>query len=271
MNLTGDRRFLPTRRAALRLPIAVALLAGLVLCGTMDVPAYDPVADRAAILPATMLWAWERNEDLQSMDVRKAGVAFLSRTCVLRGDRVIVRPRLQPLRVPSGCVLEAVVRIESDRSTPPSLTTGQMDVLIREVVAASKVQGTKAVQIDFDARRSQRPFYKELLRALRSTLPDSMPLSITALASWCMYDRWVAELPVDQVVPMVFRMGLDGTRIRSDIRKRGEFLSGACRRAIGVCTDEPLPVGVSAARTYVFHPKRWTEEALRCTLEEVSR
>ncbi|MEN6483829.1 MAG: hypothetical protein ABFD98_03000 [Syntrophobacteraceae bacterium] len=250
-------------------------VAGVFPCGDRSAraaaPAFGPANDRGAVLPPTMLWAWERNEDLGFLDVRTAGVAFLSRRCLLRGEETIVRRRRQPLKVPPGCVLEAVIRIESDGKHPPLLSAGQMERVIREVAEASAVPGVKAVQIDFDARLSQRTFYREMLRRTRDILPDSMPLSITALASWCMYDDWVSGLPVDQVVPMLFRMGLDGGRIRSDIRRRGEFLSSACRRAIGICTDEPVSLPLRGKRTYIFHPRRWTEDSFRSRSQEVAR
>src|SRR6185295_2701738 len=52
---------------------------------------------RLSELPATILWAWERPEKLDFIDPQKTGVAFLAKTIYLRGDRVVSRPRLQPL------------------------------------------------------------------------------------------------------------------------------------------------------------------------------
>src|SRR5687767_16011817 len=70
--------------------------------------------------PAVILWAWERPEDLTFIDPQKTGVAFLAKTITLRGDKVLVRPRLQPLTLPEGAKTIAVVRIETDRSDSPS-------------------------------------------------------------------------------------------------------------------------------------------------------
>ena len=64
--------------------------------------------------PSIMLWAWEHPEDLSFIDPHKVGVAFLASTLYLRGDDVLVRPRVQPMRVPPGTVLLAVARIEAD-------------------------------------------------------------------------------------------------------------------------------------------------------------
>ncbi|MHC1727813.1 MAG: DUF3142 domain-containing protein [Syntrophobacteraceae bacterium] len=211
--------------------------------------------------PRLVLWAWEKPERLGFIDVKLVGVAFLSRTCILEGDRVAVRPRMQPLRTPPGTALMAVVRIESSRLSPPRLGTGQMDELIRMILQAVDVPGLRGIQIDFDARTSQRRFYRELLVNLRAALPDSMPLSITALASWCIYDDWISDLPVDEIVPMVFRMGADAGRVRSHLAPGAGFACRKCRGSVGVCTDEPWPVLSGQMRVYVFQPGAWTRKA----------
>ena len=48
---------------------------------------------------------------------------------------------------------------------------------------------------------------EQLLAEVRRRVPVSMPLSITALTSWCESDGWIAGLPVVEAVPMLFRMG----------------------------------------------------------------
>jgi len=211
--------------------------------------------------PRLMLWAWERPERLGFIDVNRVGVAFLSRTCVIEGDRVVVRPRMQPLRTPPGTALMAVVRIESSRRSPPRLGAGQMDGLVRMILQAARMEGLRGIQVDFDARASQRRFYRELLERLRTALPDSMALSITALASWCIYDDWISDLPVDEIVPMVFRMGADADRVRSHLAAGAGFTCRSCRRGVGVCTDEPWPTLPGRMRVYVFHPGAWSRKS----------
>jgi hypothetical protein len=58
--------------------------------------------------------------------------------------------------------------------------------------------GISGIQVDFDATASERRFYRELVIDLRRLLPDSVPLSITALASWCLDDNWISGLPADE-------------------------------------------------------------------------
>lgn len=250
--------------------VVLAVLISAVMWGQMKpstVRACVPSQGRSAILPGLMLWAWERPEDLRFIDTRTVGVAFLSETCCLRGERVMVRPRMQPLSVPPGTVLEAVVRIEGDRNEHPVLSAGQMAEVLRIVNRVARGPGVKAVQIDFDARESQRAFYSELLRELRLMLPDSMPLSITALASWCMYDSWISGLPVDEVVPMMFRMGADHDRIRSVLGKRNRFVFSGCGQSVGISVDEPEFRVPSGRRIYAFNPRSWSKKTFQSIIE----
>jgi hypothetical protein len=218
--------------------------------------------------PKTFLWAWERPEQLSFIDPKQVGVAFLAKTLYLREDKVIERPRLQPLKVPPGTVLIAVVRIEAMRDRSPSFSTSQREEIFRALVAAAHLPEVKALQIDFDARESEREFYRNMLIELRGRLPSSMPLSITALASWCVDDNWLDGVPVDEAVPMLFRMGLDDERIRSYLKEGGAFRNPLCRLSSGVSTDEDLKFAFAGgARTYVFHTRAWTETALRRAIE----
>jgi Protein of unknown function (DUF3142) len=226
--------------------------------------------DPLSAFPSVVLWAWERPEVLDFIDPHDMGVAFLARTLYLSGSDVIVRPRLQPLSVPQGTKLMAVVRIESVRLRPPELSTSQREVATAAIIEASSLSGIEALQVDFDAAVSQRAFYRDVLQNVRRQLPASMPLSMTALASWCIYDDWLTGLPVDEVVPMVFRMGADQHRVRRYLAD-GDFRAAPCRRSLGISTDEPLPTLQATRRLYIFHPQPWRPAALSSELEEVRR
>ena len=92
-----------------------------------------------------------------------------------------------------------------------------------------------------------------------------MPLSITALASWCESDDWIANLPVTEAVPMLFRMGADPYRGASELR------GGKCQSSVGISTDEPLTEPLRGRRVYIFHPRSWSREELRAAIQEVRR
>ncbi len=224
--------------------------------------------DRLGHFPKTILWAWERPENLTFIDPANVGVAFLARSLYLRGSEVIVRQRLQPLRVPSHASLLAVVRIETDALKPIAGTQTQRQKTIDAVAELSSLPNVRALQIDFDARRSERKLYRELLRDVRSRLDVSIPLSITALASWCMYDNWLAELPIDEAVPMLFRMGVDERNVLSFLSRHKRFPAKQCQTSVGVSLDEPLTKLPAHRRVYVFDPKPWSASALQTVLAE---
>ena len=219
--------------------------------------------------PALMIWAWERPEDLRFIDSDATGVAFLAVTINVSEDDVSVRPRYQPLRVPDGTRLMAVARIESDARRPPRFTEQQRENVVAEILELAQLKNVTAVQVDFDAMKSERAFYGLMLRDLRDRLPKSTALSITALASWCTYDDWIAGLPVYEAVPMLFRMGVDDRQVRIHLNAGKDFRPGICQGSAGIATDEPVPKLPGGGRVYVFHSRAWSEEAFTTAVREV--
>jgi hypothetical protein len=219
-------------------------------------------------LPPVILWAWERPEKLDFIDQNKVGVAFLAKTLYLRGEQVVARPRLQSLIIQNGTAVIAVARIESDRSERPTLSRMQIEAAATEISTLVHLPQVVAVQIDFDATTSERIFYSALLSRVRNILPPSVGLSITALASWCKGDKWLGNLPVDEAVPMLFRMGTDRAQIISSLAAGEEFRASPCQQSEGVSTDEPLPHLPARQRVYVFNPKPWSPNAVKTVLEK---
>lgn len=228
-------------------------LLSLAICSAL---AWNGGHHPMAQLPRTMLWAWEQPQDLRAIDPRTTGVAYLALTLRLDGERITRVPRQQPLRVPAGTRLVAVARIEG---AAPSFSS--IDELTRQLCALAR-PGVEAIQLDYDAPRSARPFYRALVIHLRRALPGSVGLSMTALASWCVNDPWLKDLPVDEIVPMAFRMGADDEVVRRSLETRGDFACTECRGAIGLVTDEPAPRLKGPRRVYWFQPGPWTPAAL---------
>src|SRR5438132_11641857 len=83
--------------------------------------------------PSLILWAWERPTDLAFINPSKIAVAFLARTIHLRGDEVVTRPRLQPLKLPEGVAVIAVARVESDATKKPELSNEQGGKLVASI------------------------------------------------------------------------------------------------------------------------------------------
>ena len=57
-----------------------------------------------------------------------------------------------------------------------------MAAAIARTASLPRVRG---VQIDFDAAGHERAFYRALVLAVRQAIGHGLPMSITALASWC--------------------------------------------------------------------------------------
>lgn len=236
----------------------------VVLVGAMSLlTASCPVATyRMAALPPVMLWAWEKPEDLRFLDSRRVGVAFLAQTLRWRDGELEAVPRRQPLMLAEGVQVMAVTRIESDNwRLRTSEDNGKIIVRILKTLDQPKVA---AIQVDFDAKVSERAAYRRLLQDLRAALPESVPLSITALASFCLGDPWLLGLPVDETVPMLFRMGQDSRRIKVFLAQGGDFSAPLCRHGYGIAIDEPLPVSFQGRRVYAFNPwpQAWDEAML---------
>ncbi len=218
-----------------------------------------------------MLWAWERPANLDFIKPQEVGVAFLAQTVYLRGGRTLVRPRLQPVGVPPGTTLTAVARLEPDRIEAPALSPQQRAEVVSAVLQLARLAGVSSLQIDFDATASEREFYRQLLIDLRRQLPPSFGLSITALASWCTYDDWISGLPVDEAVPMLFRMGRDNESVRHYLESGKDFRPALCRQSLGLSTDEWPGILRPKRRLYVFHPGTWSPELVKEIHAEVWR
>jgi hypothetical protein len=212
-----------------------------------------------------MLWAWERPERLRGLDPARVGVAWLAATIDLRGDRVEPRRRRQPLDVDDTAQLLPVVRIESSRLQPPTLNETQRAALTDAIEGVLAWARAPRLQLDFEAVRSERAFYRTLVEGLRARHGFTLALSVTALGSWCFDDGWVAELPVDEVVPMMYRLGPDAEALRRRLARDQRFPVPACNAA-GYSTDEPLPERNPPGRRYYFHPRSWDVAAIAAAL-----
>jgi hypothetical protein len=224
-------------------------------------------ATRPDQIPRVVLWAWERPTDLRFINPNETGVAFLARTIRLRSGEVLMRPRLQPLNLPEGARVIAVARVETDSVNKPELSEQQRQKLAAAIAEMARLPAVSQIQIDFDATRTERKFYRDVIVEVRRRLPDTVSLSITALASWCTYDDWISDLPIDEAVPMLFRMAADGKQIANRLDAGEDFTAPPCRFSYGISTDEPRSSLSAARRLYVFNPDPWTEDSVRAILE----
>jgi hypothetical protein len=247
-----------------RMIAAAGALVALHLLGSLSLSSDSSSA--LARFPRVVLWAWERPEDLRFLAGREAGVAFLASTVRLSGDAAQVLPRRQPLRVDSSTPLMAVVRVESRRTERPVLSPRQSEAVVEAALAAARLPHVAAVQIDGDAAVSERAFFRAVLADLRARLDPGKGLSFTALASWCLGDRWLEGLPVDEAVPMFFEMGVDAAAARAHAAPA--HLSPVCRGSIGLSTAD-APVASQGRRLYLFSASAWTEKAFDDALRRI--
>ncbi|HET8783844.1 MAG TPA: hypothetical protein VFM63_15630 [Pyrinomonadaceae bacterium] len=244
-----------------RITLLLIVLVATSSCHTARVPIRNRFDENG--FPQRIVWAWERSEDLYFLDTSEFGVAFLAQTLVLKGDDVVYKPRRQRLKVSPQMRLIAVTRIESQKTTGvrASLNETQKAEVVKLVLETLELTNVSAVQIDFDVATSEREFYRALLNDLRRKLPDRVPLSMTALASFCVGDRWLKDLPVDEAVPMIFRMGADDRTIKSFLARGNDFHEPLCRQSYGTAVDEPVDTKFDRPRRhYVFNVRAWTEE-----------
>ena len=224
--------------------------------------------------PRVVLWAWERQENLTTVDPNRFAVAFLAQTLALRNDDVILNPRHQPLDVSSETKLMAVTRIESQKTTGQhaALSDAQRYKVVEHILRTMRLRNVSAIQIDFDATNSERDFYRALLHDVRAKLPDKLALSMTSLASFCVGDRWLADLPVDEAVPMIFRMGADDRSIKNLLSAGEDFGEPLCQKSYGIAVDEPLDVRFKPGRrVYVFNPRPWQPSDITSLNEKIAK
>ena len=200
---------------------------------------------------------------MEFIDPQRFGVAFLAQTLVLQNDEVVFHPRRQPLRLAPQTRLIAVTRIEALKVNGgrAALDPAQRTRAATLILKTLELPNVSAIQIDFDAATSERAFYRALLEDLRRQLPPDVTLSMTALASFCIADRWLQDLPVDEAVPMVFRMGADEKSIKNSLSAGNDFREPLCRHSYGLAIDEPLDMQFEKSRRlYVFANHAWSEK-----------
>ena len=237
--------------------LAVLLIAGLALAPTS---ATNHAAAKQPIPAQITFWAWDEPEDMRALTGGRAGVAYLAATITLDGA-IHVSPRLQPLALASGTPVVAVVRVE----TRPGFHDAPeiRDRVAAAILDAANRPGIHTVQVDFDAARSEREFYTAALKQIRAALPSTTTLSITALLSWCAHDDWIHALPVDEAVPMYFRLGREAHNILNGDSAYA-IREPLCESSVGIATDEPSRnVPLEGKHVYIFNPRPWTARQLQ--------
>lgn len=209
--------------------------------------------------PQAIAWLWK---DAAIPAWSRGTVAVVDRHVWLAGDKVLVRPGARPRRLPPGAAVIPVVHVELDPLRRPASLAPAQAAVIEAMRAAARATTSGWVQLDLEARPSQRADYRELVRRVRGTLPPEVKLSVTALAWWCRSGAWLDGLAADEVVPMFFRMGRDNAPLRAIVAAQPSRLHPLCRTgSAGFSRQEPFARAVSARyrRTYWFDETGWKD------------
>jgi hypothetical protein len=212
---------------------------------------YEPPAPAIA-------WMWN---DAAPPAWSQPVLAVVDRHILLSGLSVRQRAGATPRHLPMGSRVTPVVHVEIDPLQPvPNLRTASPQIIKAMQSAASAATSGK-VQLDLEARPSQRADYRTLVQDLRRVLPPNVQLSVTALAWWCRSPAWLDGLAADEVVPMFFKMGRDSAALRTVVAQQPSTLHPRCRAgSAGFSPQEPFPATVIAryTQTYWFDYHGWT-------------
>ena len=225
-------------------------------------------SDGPAVPGSTMvLWAWERPEDLRFVppDVE---VAVQTGFIEIAGSDMVARGRGFPLQV-MHAPGTAMVHLQIDEGRPVRWSPALRHRVAAAALHFATLQPVRRVQIDFEVRASERPVLIDVLSDIRRALPRGTVLSMTALASWRGGERWLDAAPVDEIVPMVFRMGRSASLIKRRLADGEDFADRRCRTAIGISSDEPISRAPPGRRVYVFSPTSWTRYRFTAVRSEV--
>jgi hypothetical protein len=214
------------------------------------------------------LYAWERPEDFSFLkDQSGVGIVFYAGDIVIKDNKIDTILRRNSLKIPDGLKSIPLIRIDSFDS--PDVLNKNKDNITKFII---QICGSfRECQIDFEARTSEYDFYINLMDGVHTALPNTK-ISATALASWCSSPSFIDNLSANIVVPMLYRMGKDSSRIKGGDVGSWFLSNSKCSDNIALSTDEldfnhkRYSEGKSI---YLFSPESWTRESFQKALEEI--
>lgn len=244
----------------------IVLLVALGLIAQARAGAAQPDSTVAASIARGVAWIWPGSngpKPARSDGLVYREAAVLVESLVLRARGVEHAGRTQPLVLPAGVRLLPVVHVEAAGDAPADFTPAQREAILAAVRRQAGIAsaGAGVLQVDFEAPAREREAYRSLIAAVRAALPPGVRLSVTALVHWCAQGDWLDHLPVDEVVPMLFRLGPQADDWRRRFQQGDATLARRCRGpALGFATNDPPPSALLArtARPYWFDEALWS-------------
>ncbi|CAM6004015.1 unnamed protein product [Sphagnum balticum] len=227
-------------------------------------------------LKSVVLWSWQNDDNLIFIDPDKVSVAGYCGTILIDRERVNFRPRLNALLVPDGTVVMPVFRVVTRHPEEP-LKEASIAEAVDTIAQCLKARPSPVVQIDFDATVAERRSYLALLKSLRLALPRDTAISVTALASWCLFDQWLERGAADEAVAMMFSMGRGQRETLQAVQKIPFATALSAKVSLGISANEPSTnrelksraVIRQAERIYIFATGGWSKERFQKLISEV--
>lgn len=172
------------------------------------------------------------------------------------GERMRSRRRFKALLPAAQVLVTPVVHVNAPRGLPARDPASHLAAIREAVIDASAWSSSGWVQLDYEPHRRDLARFTALVAELRTALPASIRLSITAIASRCRDLRWIDGLRADELVPMFFRMGQAGPSLVRALRNGDASLHARCRAgAAGFAALEPVAADIPAryTRRYWFN------------------
>lgn len=242
-------------------------------------------ASESGSAPSPTIWAWDAAADLRFLTPGKESVAYYVGTILVSDENVYFKPRNKIFKVPPDERIFPVFRIETrgvlrnETRTEAKSSAQIKDIIsiIKTNIANQKQNDTPIVQIDFDATLSEREFYKALLKQMRKELDPKTRINVTALASWCLGDKWLSHDYVDEAVVMLFSMGGTEAQILKYIANNELVAGKGIELSIGLSANESRTNAtllknaqfLKHKHLYLFNSLPWTQKTLLHTENEL--
>lgn len=214
------------------------------------------------------LYAWEAPQDFSFLTaddyyIENIGVAYLAGEVNSKNGELIFSDRRNPLAIPEGVEVIAVVRINPFNNLE-KLVENKEEIALFIIDHCSRADHC---QIDMDTKPSEYDHYGEIIEMINNELGEKV--SITALASWCKKDSWIDYLEISYAVPMLYRMGERSEILKiENIPLKNDF----CKENVALSTDEfdfDFHEYTADKTVFVFNPNTWTEEKLNNIMKKI--
>ena len=212
-----------------------------------------------------VLWSWQRKDDLSFVD-KDVVVAPLVASIFVDKNGVSVQPRGNVLKLSENVQISPVIRLEISPNV--HVTDAHIDTMVHHIKSFIVSCKSDAIQIDFDAAKSQRSLYEKLLTKLHVSLPN-IKISITALASWCVGDTWIDKLPITHAVPMLYNLGEHADDFKKYFTDKKKWKAAKCQGCIGFEESDVFVKPPRGWHVYVFNNKAWSVHSYKNVREKL--